>query len=215
MTRFNIRLLESESAISRSIMVALRDHLSIAFSRLPTTIARPIKDAITQALKSEPEYASLKSGKLRYEMGIENTSNVDTIIESLVNTLDIQYRPITHSLKSLSGGFSLTMMKSDDLGGVVNTQEAYVNDAQRGYSLPWLTWLLLRGNEVLVYDYEVRLGSNPRSRSGNAIMVSSKKNWRVPPEFVGSQDDNWTTRAISAAESSILTIIEKAVKDSI
>jgi hypothetical protein len=162
---------------------------------------------------SEPEYASLKGGKLRYELGISNTSNVDMVIDSLVNTLNIQSNPITYSSRSLSGGISLTMMKSDDLGGVINTQEAFVDDAQRGYSLPWLEWLLLKGNTILVYNYEVKLGSNPKSRTGNAIMVSSKQNWRIPTEFVGSEKNNWTTRAVAAAEYAIIAIIEKEIKD--
>jgi len=215
MTQFSIQLLDSDSEISKAIMQGLRDHFSQTFSRLPSQISDPIKNIVKQALRSEPEYTSLKSGKLRYEMGIQDTSNVDKVIDSLVNTLSIQSNPITYSLRSLSGGFSLTMMKSDDLGGVIGVSEAYVNDTERGYSLPWLEWLLLRGNDIIVYNYQVKMGANPRSRTGNAIMVSSTKNWRVPTEFVGTQRNNWTTRAISAAESSILSVIEQAVKDTL
>lgn len=215
MTQFNIQLLDSDSEISRAIMVALQQKLSQTFSRLSSKISNPIKDIVAQALRAEPEYASLKSGKLRYEMGIENTSNVDTVIDSLVNTLQVQSVPVSYSSRSLSGGFTLTMMKSDDLGGVINTQAAFVNDEARGYSLPWLEWLLLRGNSIIVYNYQVKIGQNPRSRTGNAIMVSSKKNWRVPTEFVGGEKNNWTTRAIAAAETLILDTIEQAVKNSL
>jgi len=44
-------------------------------------------------------------------------------------------------------------------------------------------------------------------------MVSSKKNWRIPTEFVGSQKNNWTTRAVEASEYAITTLIEKEIKD--
>jgi hypothetical protein len=213
MTKFSLNLIESDNEISKAIKIALRDHMSTVFNKLSYRISKPIKNIVKQALMSEPEYASLKGGKLRYELGISNTSNVDMVIDSLVNTLNIQSNPITYSSRSLSGGISLTMMKSDDLGGVINTQEAFVDDAQRGYSLPWLEWLLLKGNTILVYNYEVKLGSNPKSRTGNAIMVSSKQNWRIPTEFVGSEKNNWTTRAVAAAEYAIIAIIEKEIKD--
>jgi len=146
MTKFSLNLIQSDNEISKAIKTALRDHMSIVFNKLSYKISQPIKNIVKQALMSEPEYSSLKGGKLRYELGISDTSNVDSIIDSLVNTLNIQSSPITYSSRSLSGGISLTMMKSDDLGGVISMQEAYVDDSQRGYSLPWLEWLLLKGN---------------------------------------------------------------------
>jgi hypothetical protein len=90
-----------------------------------------------------------------------------------------------------------------------------VIDGERGYSLPWLEWLLFRGGEIIVRNFEVEYGTNPRSRSGDAIMISSNKNWRVPAQFAGTIGNNWTTRAISSIEDKIIELmrieLEKAI----
>lgn len=43
-------------------------------------------------------------------------------------------------------------------------------------------------------------------------MVPSGDNWRVPPEFAGSQSDNWTTRAVTRVEDEIYRLIQKSVE---
>jgi len=148
-------------------------------------------------------------------MGIADTSSVDLVIQKLVDTLTITNNGTKISRSFLSSGFSLTMMKSDDLNGVIGDQVALVVDKNRDYELPWLQWLLLRGNEVIVQNYSVKIGPNPASRTGNAIMVQSNRNWRVPPEFVGTQTNNWTTRAIAAAETEILQALQSAIRNSL
>jgi hypothetical protein len=215
MTKINISLLESDAQISKLIFKELKNKLESAFKLIPNKISSPLKDIVSNALKSEPEYSSLKSGRLKYEMGIYDTSSVDKVIDGLVNTLDTQLSPIKFTSSSLVGGITITMMRSSDLGGVINSPDAYVVDSSRGYSLPWLEWLLLRGNEVIVAGHTVKIGPNSASRTGNALMIKSNGNWRVPPEFVGNEQNNWTTRALSATELSINRLIESAIRESI
>ena len=96
-----------------------------------------------------PEYVSLKAGTLRAELGIANTSDVDNVIDAMVNTLKIDNKPLSVRSSGISGGFILTMIKSDDISGIIYSDSANVIDNVKGYSLPWLEWLLLKGNEVL------------------------------------------------------------------
>ena len=46
-------------------------------------------------------------------------------------------------------------------------------------------------------------------------MVESKNNWRVPPNFAGDQNNNWTTRAISKVDKEIVKIISTNINNSI
>lgn len=209
--RYNLQLLESNSTINKSILDAMQQHLSKALRSVPAKLASDLKNIVAEALRAEPEYQSLISGQLRSEMGIADTSNVDIVIEKLVNTLQVAYTPVSYNSRSITGGFTMTMMKSDDLGGVIADSAAYVTDGLRGYSLPWLEWLLLRGSDTIVSNYSVKFGSNSRSRTGDAIMVSSSSSWRVPPQFAGTSQNNWTTRAIAACEDRIIKAIEQAV----
>jgi hypothetical protein len=209
---FEMSILESDSQIRALILEAMRGHMQQAINSSSKDTINEIKTIILDALKTEPEYESLKSGTLRYELGIPDPGVVDSIIDKMVNTLMLNSKPIGITNFGLTGGYELTMIKSDDINGILDSEEAVVNDATRGYTLPWLRWLLLEGNKPIVKSYEVKLTPSKSSRTGMAIMVESNKNWRVPAEFSGSIANNWTTRAIEKTEKSILEAIRLSVE---
>ena len=83
----------------------------------------------------------------------------------------------------------------------------------KGTDLNWLEWLLLFGNKTIIRDYVVEFGDNPRSRTGRAVMKGVKSGkWGVPPEFAGTKNNNWITRAIESADSEINSILKEATK---
>lgn len=210
--KLSITLLESNQVIQAHILEALKGHLNQALVRIAAPIGTKIKAAITDSLRREPEYFSLTQGELRLEFGIPDAGAVDTVINQLVNTLVVNTQPLAVTGRGLSGGISFTMMSSDTLGDVIYDPAAQVTDEARGYTLPWLSWLLLKGNTAIVKAYSVKLGSYPTSsRTGGAIMVESQSDWRVPTNFAGSSQSNWTTRAVDAAESSILEILQTSI----
>jgi hypothetical protein len=45
-----------------------------------------------------------------------------------------------------------------------------------------------------------------------AIMIPSSSSWRVPPQFAGTENDNWTTRAINSVEDSVYKIIQENIE---
>lgn len=208
----SLTLLESDSQIRKVILQEILNTLDKAIKSAVPNIVIQIKDLVREALKREPEYQSLISGKLKAEFGIPFSSDVDVVVDALVDTLQIKNNPLRITNLGIAGGFTLTMMKSDDLDGVINIVSARVIDQTRGYSLPWLEWLLLKNNQILVRNYKVRMQSNSLSRSGMALMVDSNTNWRVPPEFSGSQTNNWTTRAVTTIEDKITKIIRTNIE---
>lgn len=212
--RISARLLESDAEITRSIMRALSAHLDGSISKALPKIAADIKSAVKESLIQEPEYASLTSGTLKIEFGIPDASQVSEVIDALVNTIQFKQNKIATGNKSLSGGFTLNMMKSDDMSGVIYSTPAVVVTG-KGTTLPWLEWLLLKGSSPIVKKYDVKYVSNPRSRSGLGVMIPSDKDWRVPPLFIGTEENNWTTRAIERTESKIYAIIKKRVEESL
>ena len=161
---FEMSILESDSQIRALILEAMREHMQQAINSSSKNIMNEIKIIVTDALKTEPEYESLKSGTLRYELGIPDPGVVDTIIDKMVNTLTLNSKPIGITNFGLNGGYELTMIKSDDINGILDTEEAVVNDAARGYTLPWLRWLLLEANRPIVKNYEVKLTPSKSSR---------------------------------------------------
>jgi len=209
--KFSLRLLETDSQISKLIMDELKIILDKAINTALPKISTEIKILISESLRNQPEYSSLMTGTLKAELGIADATSINSVIDALIETLAVQRNDIKVTNKGLSGGFVLTMMKSDDMNGVIYTEPASVKDAS-GYSLPWLEWLLLKGNEILVKNYEVSYFPSPYSRSGMAIMIPSSSSWRVPPQFAGTENDNWTTRAINSVEDSVYKIIQENIE---
>jgi hypothetical protein len=213
--RFSVSLLESDQQIRSAILDSLSKKISVGLQKSVNPLTQSIKSIMIKALQSQPEYQSLISGQLRKEFGIANVNNVNVVIDNLVNTLVVQVSPLKIINTGLSGGITIQMIPSDTFGGALSDPSANVTDDDKGYSLPWLQWLLLRGTDIIVRNYEVKFGPNPNSRSGDAIMISSGKNWRVPPEFVGTQRNNWTTRAIESVEDELLNTIRSIVERNI
>lgn len=209
--KFSLRLLETDSQISKLIMKEIKTTIDNVVDKAIPDISKEIKELIAESLRGQPEYSSLMAGTLRAELGIPDSNLINSVIQALIETLDVKKNTITITNNGLTGGFLLTMMKSDDMGGVIYSNISYVNDP-KGYSLPWLEWLLFKGNEILVRNYKVSYTPSPYSRSGMAIMTPSSDSWRVPEQFTGTEDNNWTTRAINSVEDSVYKIIQKNIE---
>jgi hypothetical protein len=210
--KLSFKILESDSYIRQQILIQIKNHMDQVFNKSLSSIKSQIKPIIEDALKQEPEYLSLMSGQLRLEFGIPDVSKVDDVISKLADTIFITKNPINITNKGLSGGFTIYGLKADDFNGVIADESALVVDSKGGYSLPWLEWLLLKGNKTIIQKHEVQIGPNTNSRTGMAIMVDSKKSWRVPPEFVGNTNNNWTTRAIERCQNAINQVIKKEIE---
>lgn len=209
--KLGLNLIESDQKISTLILQQLKIGLSETFRMSIQDITRELKMLIADALRNQPEYASLMAGTLKAEFGLPSSDMVDMTINEMVETLTVTSQPIKISSSQLIGGFILTMIKSDDAGGVVYSDSANVQTSDG--SLAWLKWLLLEGNSDIVKGYDVVYGPYSQSRSGMAIMVSSNNNWRVPNNFIGTQNNNWTTRAIDSVEKSIYDIIKRNIQN--
>jgi len=211
--KISIKLLDSPSVISIKILSAMISHLQPAFTKTQQSLQQVLPKIVKDALVLEPEYASLLSGQLRSELGIPDAdSKIDQIFNAWSTNLLVENKPVSIKGSGLFGGFSINIIKSD-FSDIISLPAAVVVDNTSGSIIPWLQWLLLEGNQILIRDYKLRMGPNSRSRTGNAIMVSSSKdNWRVPPQFAGTINNNWVTRAIDRLDDTVLSYIEKELE---
>jgi hypothetical protein len=82
----------------------------------------------------------------------------------------------------------------------------------KGTPIPWLDWLILQGDRIIVLGYDVDFDLTPaeraRSRTGMALMERGS-GWRVPPEFSGTAESNFLTRAFDgpAVEEMVAEIV--------
>lgn len=213
--KLSLNLIESDSVIRSKILNSIRDamdqSMKICLNKIKNKIPLEVKDALI----SEPEYLSLVGGKLKYEMGIPAKSYVDNIIDIWISNIVVSYTGLTVGPQGVKGSIKLDMIKSS-YEDVLSGDGAVIMDSVSGAALPWLEWLLLYGGKIIVRNYRVQFGPNNRSRTGMAIMVeSNNSNWRVPPEFAGTSNNNWATRALQRVDNKILNILQEEFEASI
>lgn len=211
----NLKLLESNSEIVDQILLSIKDILNISFNKALKNLRISIPNQVKNAIISEPEYQSLTNGKLKYEFGIpDSVGKINKIIDIWTNNIIIEMVPISISSSGLRGGFIINMIQAD-YSDIIGSSSASVIDSKTGAVLPWLEWLLLYGGQIIIKNYKVQMGPNKNSRTGMAIMVSSKENWRVPPEFTGTKDNNWITRSLSKLDTIIPKLIQEEIEKNI
>ena len=202
----DIKLLESDSQIRQSILSSLKPEVDALVSKSIPKISPMIKDLFKEALMNEPEYTSLKSGRLKYEFGLPQEVDIDDVVSIMSNSVNINLSQSKISSSGINVGIKIEVFEKSG-EPAINSPNAFVTDTKGGYSLPWLEWLLLKGTVPIVKNYSVIMGPNKFSRSGMALMVESNKNWRVPSEFAGSPSNNWASRALDKIEDKIQTQI--------
>ena len=209
-----MKLLESNSEIISKILQEFARQLNPILGKAAVNATKKFKILVGQALRQQPEYSSLMTGELRLEFGIPDASSVESIIDKLSETVSITNTNVIVKGSSLNGGFKLTALEKSTANGTIDDSDANVSDS-KGYSLPWLKWLLYEGNNTIVKNYEVKIGPNSNSRTGMAIMVKSVGDWRVPPSFAGTINNNWITRAIDSVANSVPKLLQQSLEESL
>lgn len=205
MSSFNvsINLLQSDNEISNKINTAILQELN---SRLPTVFKEAseyIRQTVITAIRSQPEYGSLIGGALKYEFGLpDSLSRLQTIVATIEQSLFVEYDKPKISGNNIIGGFFIGMVNSD-FSDILSLKEATFI-TEKGTPLEWLKWLLVEGDKTIIIGYEFNIGNKLNSRTGGGIMSPSfSGSWRVPPEFAGTLENNWITRAVESVQDSI------------
>lgn len=207
-----LKLEETESQINKKILEALLPQVDKYLNKLFNKVSVQIKDTIIEAIKKAPEYSSLLYGQLKAEFGLPDS---DTRVNSIINfwqDISVEYKNTKISRNALSGGFKISMIKRDFSDVLGSSDATFITE--KGDALNWLEWLLLFGNKTIIKEYNIELGPNPRSRTGMAIMkgaVAGK--WSVPSTYSGTINNNWITRSVDSVDSTINSILSKALKD--
>lgn len=207
----SFRLLDSSKDIQNKILQALLLEIESVMNSAVSVIKKELPTIVFSGITAAPEYQSLVSGNLQYELGIPDPINkISGLIDLWTNNIQYSYaKPIISGAKIISK-FSASMIKVD-FSDVLYSDYATVYDTARGYSLPWLEWLLLYGNTTIIPGYQVVIGPNPSSRTGYAVMRNSTGFWKVPSEFSGTISDNWITRSLEKIGPDIDSLLQRAL----
>jgi hypothetical protein len=210
--KLSLKILENNSTIEKAILRALLPEVALFMDKVYTYVKDNLFSIIKFNIESQPEYESLINGKLRLELGIPDAENrIKDLINVWINNAVIDYKKPQILNSKIKSTFSIKMINVN-FSDVLNLNISHIEHNAEGSTIPWLEWLLLEGTAVLVDNYEVYIGPNNRSRTGYAIMKSSdNRGWSMPPEYAGTINDNWITRAIDSAKPSVQKLLEKAL----
>lgn len=212
MGQLSILLKDKDTQITSKINKTLIREVDRVMDRLTIRVIGPIRNLIRNTLLEQPEVQSVSGGTLSSEFGLPDGRNrIEEIIELWVSNIIVSKKKATASNNRISAGLTIKMIRSD-YEDVISLPSASIITG-KGTILPWLEWLLKFGDQIIVRDYDVVFGSYRGSRTGTAIMVGGKeKRWGVPPEYAGTLENNFVTRALDSIEDDIVRIFESRLK---
>lgn len=207
-----IKLLDSINKIEQNINKASAEVINDKLFKNQSSILNKSKSLAVSWLMIQPEIISLLSsskdslaGQFGIPVGL--VSNVISSIKiSFENSINIKFVKYNDKLR---GGLEINFQPNDFINLLSLPQGHTIYS---GGDLHWLDWLLKRGNNIIVINYQY----NPLTgfgRSGLGIMVPGGS-FRVPPQFSGTDKDNFITRALIGTnqEQQISKIIQDALK---
>jgi len=203
-TSFNIsvELLENDRAIGRKILEALADEFNNKVQNKIPNIRDKVADVTMNFIRATEVYDSLVTGGsdkkgLAAHFGLPSWGRqgmVDSIVNTIGANIEITFRPIKVRGNNFDGGMNIGILIKD-FTDILSLPGASVVTA-KSQMLPWLEWLLVRGNKIIIDEYEIHLISG-KGRSNFAVMIKNNAAvWRVPSEYSGVMNDNWLIRAI-------------------
>lgn len=212
--RASLKIIEDNSTISKRIIKELKTQLLPILTYAFTKSQQEITQIVQQAIVNSETYQSLSNGQLKAEFGLPDSDNrLDGILNFWTNIYAKFDKPRI-SNNQITGGFKIGMIQKD-FKDVLGLPEASFITSKKD-RLDWLEWLLLFGNKTIIKDYEVTFGNYRTSRTGMAIMRGvTQGKWSVPSQYAGTLNNNWITRVIDSLDQSIMTILEKNIKEAL
>ena len=205
----SIKLLDTISSITQKINSASASFINAKLKNKKDFIQSNAKSLAIGWLMSQPEISSLSGGELAGAFGLPVGSG-PTVISSITKafTESIYCNIIPFNNKLLGGGVFIYFQPSD-FSNLLSLPEGHT--VYMLGDLHWLNWLLNLGDTTIVAGYYY----NPKSGLGRSKLgyMKSGGSFRVPPEFSGSSDNNFITRALlgNTQEKEISQLLKRAL----
>lgn len=205
----SIKLTGSNFEISKAMYKALAQDLNKNLKKNTNKAKAKIKALIPNWISEQPEIASLLDENNPESLNsqftfLDGESNraVSAILIAMSEAVEIEFEKIKDNL---DGGIFF-YIQPDNFANILSLSEAVLK--RKSQPLPWLDWLLTQGSRTIVFDYEYSSDTSGKPGGGS---VSLGKIRRVPPEFSGSPDNNFITRALSNREKELIPILQEAI----
>ena len=212
--QISAELLDTDDYIIKEISKAISKEIGTRLNKISISILDSTKILLDATLRQQPEYNSIAmQGKLAKALGLpDGEDSMNWLIEQIIANIKID---IVHNTATPKMAYTDFSIKSTlDVESLYNDPQANV-ETKAGETLPWLRWLLSEGSNQVIKGYRIYYAPipKPRSRSGGAIMVQDEgSSWGVPPEFAGTESNNFITRAIIQVQNELGSAISDKLK---
>ena len=214
MGSFKLKLVETNKQINDLIKSKLKPQARIVFGKVRGRITPKIRKLLTKAILAQPEVESLRSGVLAAEFGlVDGGERIEQIVEWWALTVRVKMEVVDVAAGRISIKILIEGVRYDD--GLAEPAAQFVTE--NGAILPWLEWLLRFGDKAIVIGYDVSKNlTGAESRTGKLVMREGKgKTWGVPPEFAGTERNNFVTRAIEDMKPELEALIKSEINRAI
>lgn len=238
---FSVRVvLQSSSAeIEENVLNEFKEYINKTLTVGLEYAKEDIKILLGHAIRSTPEYVSITSGELHYQLGLTDPVGVmGAIIDRIVQNITIKHDNLEFYHRGDIGLDVDVEVFKPDMSDVLQMPEATYNS--KGSVIPWLRWLIVEGSHMVVTGYWVmtkegnvevmgKRASNyvppsapaiklfPASRTGPAIMVPSGENgpqgYQIPQGYQGKIQSNFLTRALEDISKNVANIITQRLTE--
>ena len=191
---FSIELLDTIGTVQKKVNQACADHFNKSISTIGSSLSARFKNTVGGWLVSQPEIISLNTAapdSLMAQFGLapgQGPVITAQIIQAVKDSVRVKIRKFDIKLR---GGIDVYFQPTSFQNLLsLSSGHTTIKDGD----LHWLNWLLTFGDTIIVagYDYNAETGIG-RSGLGN---MQEGGGWRVPPEFSGTLQNNFVTRAL-------------------
>lgn len=199
-----------EKEAEREIIRALIDIVNTSLSTAAFRIKKRIRVIVKELIENCPEYKSLIHGQLQGELGIVDPQGaMSEILNAWIKGIGITLRPAKKNGNDIKAFLDIDIIDTS-FQDVLSLQAAKFT-TEKGQEIPWLEWLLTAGDSIIIRDYDIDFNAK-YSRTGLNIMVKKvSSNWRVPPEFSGTIQNNFVTRALKDFDTTLNNIVNEEI----
>jgi hypothetical protein len=206
-----LKLLDSVAEIEKKVNEAIANLANQEIGNSRAEILQKCQSLISGWILSQPEIISLNSSSpnsLAGQFGLlpgQAMSATSSIINAVKDSITVKIAKFNNKLQ---GGITVEFQPANFIN-LLNIPQGHT--PINGGDLHWMDWLLKRGDNIIIVNYQY----DPKSgvgRSGLGQMISGGS-FRVPPQFSGTDTDNFITRALigPTQESEIAAIFRNVL----
>lgn len=221
----SIKLKLSEEDLAREILRATIEAAGAKINSNFALIQNNIRQAINNQLKNSPEWQAIDGGELEELLEINSASlALSSIAARIAQNAEIKLTPFKIRGFSISGGIQIRIIKSDfsDILGIVSPE--IIHNVEKD----WLRWLLTEGDDVGIFNFDVDWGAESdtigeavedfysyyrATPKNNTLLRNNPTGERgvltIPPEYQGTKNDNFITRAMQGIDIKIADIFKE------